>query len=178
MINVGDFRTFKKLDVPSSLTKSAPDYCSVYVIAKGKVLSVRSAQRPVANTAIPPKLPHHALLHHLSADYSSPDDGGRALGWQGGLQSTGSEKFNVDRASDNMRSGPGRQRPHPGSRNGSLDYGDVSSRPRGSSARSSCSDDDLDDYSSCRSADLSTQNLDFSVPDGSKTPNSVSGTLH
>ncbi|XP_020691963.2 U-box domain-containing protein 52-like isoform X1 [Dendrobium catenatum] len=33
-------------DVPSSISKSAPDFCSVYIISKGKVTSVRNAVRP------------------------------------------------------------------------------------------------------------------------------------
>ncbi|GAB2285975.1 hypothetical protein Dimus_020400 [Dionaea muscipula] len=72
-------KTFKKLDVPSSLTKSAPEFCSVYVIAKGKVLSVRSALRPLANTAAPPKLPasYGLLPQQLSADYAGLDEGAR-----------------------------------------------------------------------------------------------------
>lgn len=36
-------RTIWKLDVPTSLTKSAPSFCSVYVIAKGKISSFRPA---------------------------------------------------------------------------------------------------------------------------------------
>ena len=36
-------RTIWKLDVPTSVTKSAPSYCSVYVIAKGKISSFRPA---------------------------------------------------------------------------------------------------------------------------------------
>nr|POE44844.1 hypothetical protein CFP56_75993 [Quercus suber] len=35
--------------------KSAPNFCSVYVISKGKILSARTALRPMANTATPPK---------------------------------------------------------------------------------------------------------------------------
>ncbi|CAL5024000.1 unnamed protein product [Urochloa decumbens] len=36
-------RTIWKLDVPTSVTKSAPDFCSVYVIAKGKISTFRPA---------------------------------------------------------------------------------------------------------------------------------------
>ncbi|AQK60605.1 U-box domain-containing protein 52-like [Zea mays] len=36
-------RTIWKLDVPTSVTKSAPSFCSVYVIAKGKISSFRPA---------------------------------------------------------------------------------------------------------------------------------------
>ncbi|CAN6452646.1 unnamed protein product [Victoria cruziana] len=40
----GFFR-FKSTDVPTTVYKSAPDFCTVYIIAKGKVSSVRQATR-------------------------------------------------------------------------------------------------------------------------------------
>ncbi|KAG0493067.1 hypothetical protein HPP92_006465 [Vanilla planifolia] len=39
-------RKFKNPDVPSIVAKSAPDFCAVYVIYKGKPVSVRSARGP------------------------------------------------------------------------------------------------------------------------------------
>ncbi|XP_057989883.1 U-box domain-containing protein 52 [Hevea brasiliensis] len=45
-------RKFKTTDVPSIVSKAAPDFCTVYVINKGKVSSVRSASAPP-----PPKPP-------------------------------------------------------------------------------------------------------------------------
>ncbi|XAR63774.1 Non-specific serine/threonine protein kinase [Bertholletia excelsa] len=45
---------FKSSDVPTSVSKGAPDYCNVYVISKSKVTSVRPATRPVPN---PPPRP-------------------------------------------------------------------------------------------------------------------------
>ncbi|KAK3436017.1 hypothetical protein EUGRSUZ_C00670 [Eucalyptus grandis] len=50
-------RKLKYTDVSTSVSKSAPDFCSVYVISKGKVVSVRQARRPVVNTATPPRQP-------------------------------------------------------------------------------------------------------------------------
>ena len=50
-------RKFKGIDVPTSLVKMAPDFCSVYVISKGKLISARNAHRPALNTAAPPKQP-------------------------------------------------------------------------------------------------------------------------
>lgn len=73
----------------TSIFKSAPAFCSVYVISKGKVVSVRSAQRPavnknavprpaVNNNAVPRKQPssrglppqvvsdHHAELEDIA----------------------------------------------------------------------------------------------------------------
>ncbi|PKA53580.1 U-box domain-containing protein 34 [Apostasia shenzhenica] len=42
-------RTIKSLDVPLSVSKIAPEFCSVYVISKGKVSSVRPATHPRKN---------------------------------------------------------------------------------------------------------------------------------
>ncbi|KAF8389484.1 hypothetical protein HHK36_026179 [Tetracentron sinense] len=39
-------RRFKNTDVPSSVSKAAPDFCTVYVISKGKATSTRTASRP------------------------------------------------------------------------------------------------------------------------------------
>ncbi|KAL6010578.1 hypothetical protein ACLOJK_001012 [Asimina triloba] len=36
-------RAFKSADVPTSLSKSAPNFCTVYIISKGKISSVRPA---------------------------------------------------------------------------------------------------------------------------------------
>ncbi|KAH0866111.1 hypothetical protein HID58_083322 [Brassica napus] len=35
-----------KTDLPTSVSKAAPDFCNVYVISKGKVSSLRSSSRP------------------------------------------------------------------------------------------------------------------------------------
>ncbi|ESQ35136.1 hypothetical protein EUTSA_v10009494mg, partial [Eutrema salsugineum] len=35
-----------KTDLPTSVSKAAPDFCNVYVISKGKISSVRNASRP------------------------------------------------------------------------------------------------------------------------------------
>ncbi|KAG0470338.1 hypothetical protein HPP92_017038 [Vanilla planifolia] len=42
----GFLRRFKSTDVSTNISKSAPDFCTVYVISKGKFLSVRNAIRP------------------------------------------------------------------------------------------------------------------------------------
>ncbi|EOA29917.1 hypothetical protein CARUB_v10013010mg [Capsella rubella] len=41
----GFMRKFKISDTPSNVTKAAPDFCTVYVISKGKISSVRYATR-------------------------------------------------------------------------------------------------------------------------------------
>ncbi|KAL9665619.1 hypothetical protein QQ045_021040 [Rhodiola kirilowii] len=39
----GFLRKFKSSDIPGSVSKSAPDFCTVYIISKGKISSVRNA---------------------------------------------------------------------------------------------------------------------------------------
>lgn len=43
------FVRFKTTDVPGNVTKGAPEFCSVYIISKGKISSVRTASMPVPN---------------------------------------------------------------------------------------------------------------------------------
>ncbi|KAK3211205.1 hypothetical protein Dsin_015911 [Dipteronia sinensis] len=38
-------RRFKMTDIPGNVSKGAPDFCTVYVISKGKISSMRSASR-------------------------------------------------------------------------------------------------------------------------------------
>ena len=38
-------------DIPGAVTKGAPDFCTVYVVAKGKIQSMRSASRPAPASA-------------------------------------------------------------------------------------------------------------------------------
>ncbi|KAM7268233.1 hypothetical protein ACFE04_010399 [Oxalis oulophora] len=42
----GGFLRFKTTDIPGTLVKGAPDFCSVYVISKGKINTMRPAARP------------------------------------------------------------------------------------------------------------------------------------
>ncbi|XP_022638259.1 U-box domain-containing protein 52-like [Vigna radiata var. radiata] len=44
----GIVRRFRTTDVPSSVSKGAPPFCTVYIISKGKISSVRSATAPLA----------------------------------------------------------------------------------------------------------------------------------
>ncbi|KZV27856.1 U-box domain-containing protein 35-like [Dorcoceras hygrometricum] len=59
------FNRFKTVDIPGNVTKGAPEFCTVYVIAKGKMLTVKSAlinsspkeaPRPQQNSTNPPGL--------------------------------------------------------------------------------------------------------------------------
>lgn len=62
-------RRFKTTDTPSSVSKAAPDFCTVYVIAKGKISHVRAA------TGQPPaKIPPLNPMQHQASNIS--DSGG------------------------------------------------------------------------------------------------------
>lgn len=39
------YRRLKSVDVPTALLKAAPDFCTVYVISKTKLSSIRNASR-------------------------------------------------------------------------------------------------------------------------------------
>ncbi|KAF4353889.1 hypothetical protein F8388_007415 [Cannabis sativa] len=67
-------KRFKPTDVPSSVSKVAPEFCTVYVIAKGKISSVRSAMAPAPSRSnsrnninhIPHHVPHNVPQHPRS----------------------------------------------------------------------------------------------------------------
>ncbi|KAL1212713.1 U-box domain-containing protein 51 [Cardamine amara subsp. amara] len=58
----------KPHDVQASILKSTPEFCSVYVISKGKVQSSRPAQRPITNTLAPPRVPSSGFLIQSLSD--------------------------------------------------------------------------------------------------------------
>ncbi|KAF3446069.1 hypothetical protein FNV43_RR11248 [Rhamnella rubrinervis] len=138
-------RKFKGYDVPSSLVKTVPDFCSVYVVSKGKLMTARTAQRPVLNSVTPPKqIPSHG----------SEENGARGSLARGTWRNGGSDKIP-----------PGRDRARSAPVNLSLDNIDIPSQ----SARSSFSRDSISDESdisgtrsSFGSMDITNQNLDFS----------------
>ncbi|KAG5034309.1 hypothetical protein JHK87_009219 [Glycine soja] len=61
-------KRFKVSDIPGAVSKGAPDFCTVYVIAKGKIQTVRSASRPAP--AIVPNLLSQASVR---TDHSDPN---------------------------------------------------------------------------------------------------------
>ncbi|CAJ1972218.1 unnamed protein product [Sphenostylis stenocarpa] len=68
--NKGGFlRRFKIADIPGTVSKGAPDFCTVYIVAKGKIQSMRSASR-----AGPAFSPLQSQLNQPSAklDLSEP----------------------------------------------------------------------------------------------------------
>ncbi|XP_057739406.1 U-box domain-containing protein 35-like [Arachis stenosperma] len=48
----GLLKRFKVSDIPGSVTKGAPDFCTVYVVSKGKIQSMRSASRPAPPSVV------------------------------------------------------------------------------------------------------------------------------
>lgn len=62
---------FKAPDVPSSVTKGAPEFCTIYIISKGKISSLRSASASVPNQAPRMQLqpPSSAIQNHMDARF-------------------------------------------------------------------------------------------------------------
>jgi len=57
----------RSVDVPSSVSKGAPEFCSVYVISKGKISNVRSASIALPNQ------PPHPLQNQTRLPLTSTD---------------------------------------------------------------------------------------------------------
>ncbi|KAI0524265.1 hypothetical protein KFK09_003631 [Dendrobium nobile] len=99
-------KKFRHHDVASCLIKSAPDFCTVYVISKGKPTTVRSAKSPPPTTFPPRQLPI------LASPKFSPDheDSARtpARGsWKSSAPATplheSTERISLDRLPDYMK---------------------------------------------------------------------------
>ncbi|XVE97709.1 hypothetical protein REPUB_Repub03eG0042300 [Reevesia pubescens] len=151
-------RKFKN-DIPTTMIKTAPEFCSVYVISKGKIMTVRTAQRSVSNTATPPKAPS-GMPPQIPLDQLD-DDGNRAQYTRGAMRHSGGERLSLDNPSkvpihrDRNRSSPA---------NLSMDIDLASLRGQSSNRNDSLSNDsDFPAKLSRGSMDLSGQNLDFSV---------------
>ncbi|GMH07980.1 hypothetical protein Nepgr_009820 [Nepenthes gracilis] len=73
----GFVRKFKGPDVPTTVSKGAPDFCSVYVISKGKILTVRSATRPIPASSTIQRIPAQSQIayHPYTNDGSFPHNG-------------------------------------------------------------------------------------------------------
>ncbi|XP_022865345.1 U-box domain-containing protein 35-like [Olea europaea var. sylvestris] len=132
-------RKFWTYDVPTLINKTAPDFCSVYVIVKGKTQSVRLAARHAASST-PPRIPS-TQAQSVKINNFEPDTGSRANSireWKG----VGSERIVSNK-------GPG---------NGSMDNYDISSRVGSKMSPGHIS---LDRPVKLGSIDIPTQNLDF-----------------
>uniref|UniRef100_A0A5B7BV82 RING-type E3 ubiquitin transferase n=1 Tax=Davidia involucrata TaxID=16924 RepID=A0A5B7BV82_DAVIN len=96
-------RAFRNADVPTSLSKTAPDFCSVYVISKSKVQNVRSASRPpTPSSATSSK---QTSQTGFSPDTPTSEESNRSFS-TGSWRSAGSERMSFDRISDSMQITP------------------------------------------------------------------------
>ncbi|KAF9612591.1 hypothetical protein IFM89_002187 [Coptis chinensis] len=150
-------RKFKN-DVPTSLTKSAPEFCTVYVIAKGKVATVRSANRPLPNTPTPPKQPFPIGLPPSHPDQDEAVKTPFVRGRNGVLPG----RRSLEKGSQDFARTPPRERPKSVSENLLTEEYDLMSTARLPRNRDSISDD-IDFTGSLRfgSVDISAENLDF-----------------
>ncbi|GMG99269.1 hypothetical protein Nepgr_001109 [Nepenthes gracilis] len=77
-------RRFKGPDIPTCITKGAPEFCTVYVISKGKILSVRSATRPVPSSNVAQRnspqsqIPYHPNSNDSCLPYNGITRGDRS----------------------------------------------------------------------------------------------------
>ncbi|MBA0622360.1 hypothetical protein Godav_007912 [Gossypium davidsonii] len=148
-----------KNDISASLIKSAPDFCSVYVISKGKILTMRTAQRPISNTATPPKAPS-GMPPPIPSDQFE-DDGSRAYYARGGSRNAGADRMSVDNTPKAPMRDRDRQRSSPANLSFDIDSAMRAAQPS-SSQDSLSSDSSFPNKRSHGSIDFSDQNLDFS----------------
>ncbi|GMI92603.1 hypothetical protein like AT5G26150 [Hibiscus trionum] len=145
-----------KNDIPGSLIKSAPEFCSVYVISKGKILTMRTAHRPVSNTAAPPKVP---LGMPLQITYDQlEDDGTRRLQLVRGESRNGPDGLPEDNPLKLPMSDRDRQKNWPANPSFDIDAAQPSS-----SQDTLSIDMDFSNKLSYGSIDITDQNLDFSI---------------
>ncbi|XP_009591658.1 U-box domain-containing protein 35-like isoform X1 [Nicotiana tomentosiformis] len=140
-------RKFWSHDVPTIINKSAPDFCTVYVISKGKQQSVRPAAKPFASSLSATLPSSQAWSAARLSNYSESSDVSRSVYTRPEQNIVGSEMMK-------LKIGPS---------NASMDNLDVHTRdPRNSYSRSSPSDDrGLFAPLSHGSVDITAQNLDF-----------------
>ncbi|KAL1216015.1 U-box domain-containing protein 52 [Cardamine amara subsp. amara] len=150
----------KSHDVAASVLKSTPEFCSVYVISKGKVQSSKSAQRPITNTLVPPRVPSSTF--HLPALPDTDQD--HAPRGQRNGRNTTQERLPHDNGFKVVRVW------QKSSTNGSLDFNSDLKQPKGqrnSTGRDSFSDESDVGSMMMGSIDLPAQNFDIIGASGS-----------
>ncbi|XP_038707560.1 U-box domain-containing protein 52-like isoform X2 [Tripterygium wilfordii] len=164
-------RKFRNPDVPSSLLKSAPDSCAVYVISKGKVYTSRTASQPqTPSQATPTKQIQQEFASILSNDVPKAEDSSRTTSSQGSWKSEGSDRISIDRGSDIMQMMPG----------GNSLFSDRTSKTPSMDSHSSelfnrsfpSESSDFSEPLSFRSTDVSFENLEYSIASGSSVSSS------
>ncbi|PKA61148.1 U-box domain-containing protein 34 [Apostasia shenzhenica] len=144
-------RKFRNPDVPSNVTKLAPDFCTVYVIYKGKPVTVRSAKIPAPCSNTPPRQPQPVPA--APTNFHDPDDTvknpfGRG-NWRGVAAPSGIPDRRSFEKSDHVRP-PSRDRLRGSAGHAIHDSLDISYFP----PRSSTSRDSSEDFDVQRSLDL------------------------
>ncbi|XP_059299577.1 U-box domain-containing protein 52-like [Lycium ferocissimum] len=113
-------RAFKVQDVPSSLSKSVPEFCSIYAISRGKVLRLKSASQP----ATPSSKASSGQSSQTGSSHDSPVS--QALIPQGSWGSVGTfESIDAGSHSISSDSSSASDR-HPASQNTSPNYSSAS----------------------------------------------------
>ncbi|XP_073006586.1 U-box domain-containing protein 52-like [Typha latifolia] len=147
-------KKFRNPDVPTNVVKGAPEFCAVYVIAKGRPITVKSAKCPPPITAAPPRQPAIPGSRQHSPD---SEDSIRTPFTRGSfrgqlpihMQSNQTDRRSFERAVEQHTRQASRERPFSIGRmapsNLQLDSIDSSYRPpRPSSTSRSSFSDDLD----------------------------------
>ncbi|KAG6391364.1 hypothetical protein SASPL_149118 [Salvia splendens] len=65
--NKGNIFRFKAKDVPGTVLKNAPDFCTIYVIHKGKISSTRASSRPPPSSQLRNQILLQASIKHNNA---------------------------------------------------------------------------------------------------------------
>ncbi|MBA0594158.1 hypothetical protein Gorai_011075, partial [Gossypium raimondii] len=127
---------------------------------------MRTAQRPISNTATPPKAPS-GMPPPIPSDQFE-DDGSRAYYARGGSRNAGADRMSVDNTPKAPMRDRDRQRSSPGNLSFDIDSAMRAAQPS-SSQDSLSSDSSFPNKRSHGSIDFSDQNLDFSVISGPST---------
>ncbi|XP_074382020.1 U-box domain-containing protein 51-like isoform X2 [Apium graveolens] len=165
-------RAFRNPDVPTSLGKIAPDFCSVHAISKGRVQNVKTATRTVSPA------PSVSSKPPLQSGYSSDSTSFSQSSWKSGSEKTSFDKSSSDSSSYTNKSNDysmvhpldrhsGNKSPFPPSVS-NLNYM-VRTKAMGST-NFSFDSSEFSGLSSFQSADYSMENSDRSLTSGtSKT---------
>ncbi|XP_020088900.1 U-box domain-containing protein 35-like isoform X1 [Ananas comosus] len=168
-------RKFRNPDVPTCLMKSAPEYCAVYVIYKGKAITVRAAKGPAPANGIPPRqFPVPESPHRL------PDQGEGSVrnpfskgSWRGHIPPSPRSDRSLEAFHGHIKT-PSRDRPLSTAKTAPsdalLEYLDSSVRP----PRSSFSRDSSDEIDLTKSMDFQAMDFGHLTDPSSASPESPS----
>ncbi|KAK1375917.1 U-box domain-containing protein 52-like [Heracleum sosnowskyi] len=172
-------RAFRNPDVPTNLSKTAPDFCSVHAISKGKVQNVKTASRSVtpSSSIVSSKPP-------IQSGYSSESSFSQSS-WRSGSDRTSfdisSESSSMSNFTDSSVMNPferplGSKSPFPPSVS-NLNYM-VRTKAIGSPLHPNFSSDgsEYSGLSSFQSTNFSFENLDRSQTSGNSKTNSYSSS--